>query len=536
MFKNLSIGKTVGLGYGVVLLLVAVTSALSLAGVFRLDERIGHSAASNELLAQVTEGRMAQLEWVNRINRFFMDESATDLDVVVDDHVCDFGRWYFGEGRRAAEAGASEFGEILGRLEEPHLEMHRSASEIRRILEAAPPGDADARRQARAVYAERTLPAIESMLTAFNRISAAVGEHRSADEQSMRRTAKATLWWIVIMSVISVAVAFSMGTAIVRNIVGTLSGLVKGLSSGADQVAAASHQVANASQEMAEGASEQASSLEQTSASLAQMSTSTESNADSARRANEVAGDVRAATDSCKEAMTRMGQAIGQIKNSANETAKIVDTINEMAFQTNLLALNAAVEAAHAGEAGKGFAVVAEEVRNLAQRSAEAATVTASLIQESQCSADNGVLVCDEVAKLLDAIVGETVDMTKLMEDVTNASAEQAQGISEITTSVTQIDHLTQSNAANAEETASASEELSAQAKELNELVETLIRILNGQRGQMETEGADLSVIYTADRAAAGRRERRMPIPRHYDEGRMPEQYIPLEEDELIEV
>ncbi len=536
MLKNLSIGKTVGLGYATVLVMVLITSVLSLVGVAGLGHRINHSSASNELLAEVAAGQMAHLRWADEINRFFVDDSIRDMDVNSDDHDCEFGRWYYGEGRIEAEEQAPEFSELLDQFEEPHQAIHKSAMEIRRIIGSAEPGDAVAMAQARAVYVEKTLPAMESLMSVFYGIHEAVGEHRAADEKMMIHTAKATFLWIVVMSFVSVVIAASMGTAIVRNIVGTLSGLVKGLASGADQVAAASHQVANASQEMAEGASEQASSLEQTSASLSQMSTSTEGNSDSASRANKVAGEVREATESCKEAMNRMGQAIGQIKNSANETAKIVDTINEMAFQTNLLALNAAVEAAHAGEAGKGFAVVAEEVRNLAQRSAEAATVTASLIQDSQCSADNGVMVCDEVANLLEAIVGETGDMTKLMEDVTNASLEQAQGISEITASVTQIDHLTQSNAANAEETASASEELSAQAKELNDLVETLVRILKGQRGQMEDEGADLSILASSGRHRGRYPMDRMPVGRRGSSARMPEQFIPLEEDELIEV
>ena len=178
--------------------------------------------------------------------------------------------------------------------------------------------------------------------------------------------------------------------------------------------------------------------------------------------------------------MKRMAVAIDQIKSSSDQTAKILKTIDEIAFQTNLLALNAAVEAARAGDAGKGFAVVAEEVRNLAMRSAEAAKNTATLIEESQKNADNGVTVSAEVAEILSQIVIGSQKVTQLSAEVSAGSNEQAQGIEQVNVAVAQMDKVTQSNAANAEESASASEELSAQARELNDMVNTLVQIVGG--------------------------------------------------------
>ena len=241
--------------------------------------------------------------------------------------------------------------------------------------------------------------------------------------------------------------------------------------SATEQVSSASQQISAGSQSLAQGANEQASSLEEVSSSLEEMSSMTKQNAENATQAKTLAGEANNNASQGKQAMDRMSDSINKIKASSDETAKIVKTIDEIAMQTNLLALNAAVEAARAGEAGRGFAVVAEEVRNLAQRSAEAAKNTANLIEESVKNAIDGVTIAGEVAKSFDAIAGSNAKVDNLITEIAAASQEQAQGIEQVNTGVAQMDKVTQQNAANAEESASASEELSSQAQELANMI-----------------------------------------------------------------
>jgi methyl-accepting chemotaxis protein len=282
----------------------------------------------------------------------------------------------------------------------------------------------------------------------------------------------------VITIIIGCVLAFIIASGIIR----PLRRIIDGMENGANQVSQASDQVSSSSQSMAEGASEQASSLEETSASLEQMNATVRQNAENAQSANSMAEEARQMSVRGNEAMKRLTQTISKIKDSSDQTASILKTIDEIAFQTNLLALNAAVEAARAGEAGKGFAVVAEEVRSLAQRSAEASKSTAQLIEDACRNADQGVDVASEAETSLTQIDAAVTRVTELINEVSSASNEQADGIDQVTKAVSQMDQVTQANAASSEESAAASEELSAQAEELNSMVDELVGMVMGQR------------------------------------------------------
>ena len=259
-----------------------------------------------------------------------------------------------------------------------------------------------------------------------------------------------------------------------------LSQLVLDLNESSSHVNQAAEQVSTASQVLAQGSGEQAASIEETGASLEELASMTRSNADSAQKANELAREARTAADRGAEDMRAMNQAMEAIKISSDDIAKIIKTIDEIAFQTNILALNAAVEAARAGEAGMGFAVVADEVRNLAQRSAQAARETTAKIEGAIHKTAQGVGISQKVATTLNDIVVKARQVDELASEVANASREQTHGITQINTAVGQMDKVTQSNAASAEESAAAAEELNSQAVVMKQAVGELTQLVGG--------------------------------------------------------
>ncbi|MFO0944424.1 MAG: methyl-accepting chemotaxis protein [Planctomycetota bacterium] len=268
-----------------------------------------------------------------------------------------------------------------------------------------------------------------------------------------------------------------------RSIESPLTRLAGSLFHGSSEVSGAAAQLAEAGIRMSDGTCSQAAALEETSASLAELASRTRRNAESVEQVDKMGTKARQATQSGRNALSRMSAVMSEIKNCSDKSASIVRTIDEIAFQTNLLALNAAVEAARAGDAGRGFAVVAEEVRGLAKRSADAAKSTGALIDESIHSAESGVAVSDEVANVLENIADLVTQITAHIADIATASKEQAQGIDQISSAMSDMDQVTQSNAATTEQVAASSEELSAQAEELTHWVELLAMLINGQSG-----------------------------------------------------
>jgi hypothetical protein len=293
---------------------------------------------------------------------------------------------------------------------------------------------------------------------------------------------------------------------ITRGVVGPIQAAVTSLFDGATQVASASGQLSSSSQGLAEGSSEQAASLEETASAMEEMSAMTKRNAESAGQAKSLADQAGASVEKSNASMQSLVTSMAEISMMGEETGKIIKTIDEIAFQTNLLALNAAVEAARAGEAGAGFAVVADEVRNLAQRAAGAAKNTSELIEGTIRKIKDGTVLVEKTNADFGEVASAVTKVTELVAEISAASSEQSRGIDEVSTAIGQMDKVTQGNAANAEEIASAAEELSAQALSMEDVVRGL---------QSLVEGKGVAAIHSEKRGAPAPQayRRKMALP-----------------------
>ncbi|MEO1023228.1 MAG: methyl-accepting chemotaxis protein [Bacteroidota bacterium] len=286
--------------------------------------------------------------------------------------------------------------------------------------------------------------------------------------------------WIALGSLLTVLI---VGTGIAFLFASSLSRYLKdvvtNIAEGASQIDDSSTVLSNASQRLAEGSTNQAGRLQETSASIEEISAQIKHNAQNAQEGEDAVNASLPMLQNGLEAMSRLNNAMQEIQNSSRQTSNIIKTIDDIAFQTNLLALNAAVEAARAGEAGKGFAVVAEEVRHLAQRSAEAAKNTSSLIQSSQSSSEHGVLVAQEVSENLEQIERKITGISGIVIEISTASKEQSTGIEQLNSAMNQMDSQVQGNASASEESASIAEELSSQANGLMGIVREMNQFID---------------------------------------------------------
>ncbi len=368
-------------------------------------------------------------------------------------------------------------GEALGAMQ-GNLTDWRRDSEKLRTLAIAFSND-----EARLVHLNSTLPKLaafdermKALVQKGMEMKAAVG----GDARNAQALGRASVLWLAGVSLTAVLLSLVVGYLTTRSVVSGIGEVIADLDAASRQTLHASQQVNSSSQALAQGSSEQAASLEETSATLQQIAAMTRQTMEHMERMEHLVSQARENAGKGGEAMDLMVERINLIKDSSDKTAKIIKTIDEIAFQTNLLALNAAVEAARAGEAGRGFAVVAEEVRNLALRSAQAARDTSALIEESRTRAEQGVSASGDAQRLLQDIRGTVDDVSGVVRDVATAGQEQSRGVDQITHALAQLDQLTQTNAASAEQNAAASEELSAQSNSLSLVVDRLAGLVSG--------------------------------------------------------
>lgn len=304
-------------------------------------------------------------------------------------------------------------------------------------------------------------------------LNAMADSHIQSDRQSLFSTSVSALI-VIVLTMLMAAYLSSL-------IVGSLTRISDDLTGGAEEVTSAAGHVFSVSQSLADGASNQAATIEQTSASMIEISAMTKQNAENVGQTDRLISDARKVIDAANDSMGLLIKSMGEIAQASEETSHIIKTIDEIAFQTNLLALNAAVEAARAGEAGAGFAVVADEVRNLAMRAAGAAQNIAELIEGTVQKVQAGSSLVAVTSQSFREAADSTAKISMLMSEIAVASREQATGIEQVNLGVAELDTTTQQNAAIAEETASASEELHAQAGQMKETVRTLNLLVRGR-------------------------------------------------------
>ena len=512
-----------------------------------------HPGLSLSLAARLDDHR----RWAGRVSESLLLNQ--DITVQLDPTKCAFGIWLAGEecGKLAAEWSA--FGAIIDKVTDHHKKLHESAANIKaattgeikkeiymtetvpqlatiekkfqKALELETELD-KAQSEAFHIFDEKTLPALETTQNKIESFSTELDRWRTVAEETMTSKGSNSKLSSIFVTAAAALMGILLSFFIIRSITIPISRIIGGLNEGAEQMASASGEVSSASQSQAEGSSEQAAAIEETSSSLEEMSSMTKQNADNSKQADIHMQEANQAVAKANVSMTSLTTSMEDISKASEETSKIIKTIDEIAFQTNLLALNAAVEAARAGEAGAGFAVVADEVRNLAMRAADAAKDTAELIEGTVKKVNDGTGLVKMTNEAFSTVAESAAKVGELVAEIAAASGEQAQGIEQINTAVTEMDQVTQQNAANAEETASASEEMYAQTEQMKAIVCDLITLIEG-RGNMEktSRGAKAKALTSQPRKTQARQLKNIPL--QTTKAVNHEQLIPVDDEDF---
>ena len=502
--KQMRLSAKMGLGFGLVLLALIIVGGVayySISGVNQVVQDLSGvhvplTKAVASIDSALSEQEKAVTLYALHRERRYLDDFAA-LDRKVDKAIKQSKELVAGD----EELVALGWMDLMERIASAHDEFVASTQAVTKAVAAGEPLEKwDALADAMAAKAARVMTHVDELLGK---------NYQEADQVAGRAShmAESSEWLISLVAALGLLLGAALAVLITLSITRPMDRIIRELGLGADQVTIAADQVSQGGQSLAQGSSEQAASLEETTASLEELASMSASNTEHSHEADTLMKEVAQLVGQANDSMGRLKQAMGEITAASDQTAKIIKTIDEIAFQTNLLALNAAVEAARAGEAGAGFAVVADEVRNLAMRAAEAARNTSALIEQNIQNIRQGADMVTATDENFGRVNQSSGQVAGLISQITLASGEQNQGLEHINQAASQMDKVTQQIAANAEESAAAAEELSAQAEVTNQLVTQLGALIRGGKSAGRTE--------RLDRRIGGRKPRRaLPAPR----------------------
>lgn len=466
-----NLSKMLWFGFGAALAIVFVLSLFSLRGVNRLLLTSKQLIEGNAIDAHFSQLVADHLNWSQQLSFLFTDSRVTEVAVQTDPSKCNLGKWLSSSGREDLESQYPETGSDFAEIVEWHEKLHESAAQISRTYD----GGKDQARVAEAseIYSRQSIPSLERLQALLQDIRGKIAV-KSIKEDDLLSEATVQRSLIAGFVVVCAFASIGISVLITRAAERRISRSANAIADASVSVVCAAEQLQSSSQEVASSTSQQASSLEETAAAMVEISLQTDANRKQAQAMSAITDESVQAVQSTRSHLDNLKSKIRALSDGSKKIRHVVQSIDEIAFQTNILALNASVEAARAGAAGAGFSVVADEVRALAQRAAASARETGEMIDASVLrisESEQHVLLC---YGSFDRVLETSGSVRELVGQVAESSSEQANGISQINLSLSQMDRAVQANAAGAEESASAALEMRQLASNLEAHVQSL--------------------------------------------------------------